>query len=174
LFAVIFSLTINTKTGVLFMLNRFLALPSLLAGLIFSSFTFAQDTAPAPLNYEMAQRAMTAALAEARRNDWDLTIVIADHNGLPVMLHRMDGASQRTYEIALAKAKVVTETGLFSGEYGRRLEAGEIEEIEGGIHYAGGVPVMRNGEQIGAITASGARGTEDEQVSLAGAAAIGN
>jgi len=91
-----------------------------------------------------------------------------------VMIHRMDGASARTYDIALAKAKVVTETGLFSGEYGRRLEAGEIEEIEGGIHYAGGVPVMLNGEQIGAITSSGARGSEDEQVSLAGAAAIGD
>ncbi|GJM11820.1 MAG: hypothetical protein DHS20C12_02230 [Pseudohongiella sp.] len=153
------------------MFQRLLAAPVLLLGLILSNSTLAQD---APLNYEMAQRAMAAALAEARENNWNLTIVIADHNGLPVMLHRMDGASARTYDIALAKAKVVTETGLFSGEYGRRLEAGEIEEIEGGIHYAGGVPVMLNGEQIGAITASGAAGSEDEQVSLAGAAAIGD
>jgi len=164
--------TINDKTGDLFMIHRFLTVSLLLIGLSFGSSTLAQDTPSSPLNYEMAQRAMAAALAEARSNNWNLTIVIADHNGLPVMLHRMDGASPRTYDIALAKAKVVTETGLFSGEYGRRLEAGEIEEIEGGIHYAGGVPVMVNGEQIGAITASGARGSEDEQVSLAGAAAI--
>lgn len=137
-----------------------------------SGFALAQD-APV-LNYDMAQRAMNAALAEARENGWNLTIIVADHEGTPVMLHRMDGASARTFEIAMAKVKVVTETGLFSGEYGRRLEAGTIEEIEGGIHYAGGVPVMLNGEQIGAITASGARGTEDEQVSLAGAAVIGD
>ena len=38
--------------------------------------------------------------------------------------------------------------------------------------FAGGVPVMRNGERIGAVTSSGARGIEDEQVSLAGAAVI--
>ena len=152
------------------MFNRLLAICVLLTSLGISSAALAQG-APT-LNYEMAQRAMTAALAEARSNNWNLTIVVADQDGLPVMIHRMDGASARTYEIALAKARVVTETGLFSGEYGRRLEAGEIEEIEGGIHYAGGVPIMLNGAQIGAITASGARGSEDEQVSLAGAAAI--
>lgn len=156
------------------MIHRFLTTSFLFIGLCLSGTSIAQDDSPAPLNYEMAQRAMNAALAEARRNNWNLTIVVADHTGLPVMIHRMDGASGRTYEIALAKAKVVTETGLYSGEYGRRLEAGEIEEIEGGIHYAGGVPVMLGGEQIGAITASGARGSEDEQVSLAGAAAIGD
>lgn len=154
------------------MISRFLTRLLLLSSLGFTGVALAQD-APA-LNYEMAQRAMAAALEEARSNNWNLTIIVADHEGVPVMIHRMDGASVRTYEIALAKAKVVTETGLYSGEYGRRLEAGEIEEIEGGIHYAGGVPVMLNGEQIGAVTSSGARGSEDEQVSLVGAAAIGD
>lgn len=156
------------------MIHRFLTTLVLLSGLSLTGAALAQETPATVLNYDMAQKAMTAALAEARRNSWNLTIVVADHAGVPVMMHRMDGASARTYEIAMAKAKVVTETGLYSGEYGRRLEAGEIEEIEGGIHYAGGVPVMLDGEQIGAITASGARGSEDEQVSLAGAAAIGD
>jgi uncharacterized protein GlcG (DUF336 family) len=90
------------------------------------------------------------------------------------MIHRMDGASARSYEIALAKALVVTTTGLSSGEYGRKLQAGEIAEVPNGVTFAGGVPVMLNGERIGAVTASGARGVEDEQVSLAGAAAIAN
>ena len=154
--------------------NRIITSIFFALGLSLSATTLAQDEPATVLNYDMAQRAMNAALAEARDNGWNLTIIVADHNGTPVMLHRMDGASLRTFEIAMAKVKVVTETGLFSGEYGRRLEAGEIEEIEGGIHYAGGVPVMLNGEQIGAITASGARGSEDEQVSLAGAAVIGD
>ncbi|GAB5500511.1 MAG: heme-binding protein [Pseudohongiellaceae bacterium] len=156
------------------MIQRTLACLALFSTLCLTGPTLAQDTPATVLDYDMAQRAMNAALAEARANDWNLTIIVADHNGTPVMLHRMDGASARTFEIAMAKAKVVTETGLFSGEYGRRLEAGTIEEIEGGIHYAGGVPVMLDGEQIGAVTSSGARGVEDEQVSLAGAATIGD
>lgn len=154
--------------------NRFRIALAFVTGMSLSSLSLAQDTPATVLNYDMAETAMAAALQEARANGWNLTIIVADHAGVPVMIHRMDGASARTFEIAMAKAKVVTETGLYSGEYGRRLEAGEIEEIEGGIHYAGGVPVMLNGEQIGAITSSGARGSEDEQVSLAGAAAIGD
>lgn len=142
--------------------------------LLASGLSLAQDAPSTILDYNMAHRAMTAALEEARANGWNLTIVVADHTGMPVMLHRMDGASPRSYDIALAKVKVVTETGLFSGEYGRRLNAGEIAEVEGGVTFAGGVPVMLNGERIGAITSSGARGSEDEQVSLAGAAAIGD
>lgn len=154
------------------MIKRTLSGITLLCGLALSSYTLAQE-APA-LTYEMAEQAMTAALEEASANDWNLTIVVADATGLPVMIHRMDGASPRSYEIALSKVKVVTETGLASGEYGRRLEAGDIEEVEGGVTFAGGVPVMLDGERIGAVTASGARGIEDEQVSLVGAAAIGD
>lgn len=155
------------------MLSRKITIVLISLFLAFSGTVAAQDSEPSQtLTYAMAEEAMEAALEEARDNGWNLTIVIADHTGLPVMIHRMDGASPRSYEIALAKVRVVTETGLASGEYGRRLEAGEIEEVEDGVTYAGGVPIMVNDERIGAITSSGARGSEDEQVSLAGAAAI--
>ena len=66
------------------------------------------------------------------------------------------------------------ETGLTSGEYGRLLEAGDIEEIEGGVTFAGGVPVYRNGQRIGAISTSGVRAAQDEEVSTAGAEVIGS
>jgi glc operon protein GlcG len=154
------------------MLKKFLSAIALFCSLGFSGYGITQD-APA-LTLEMAERAMAAAVAESRANNWNLTIVIADAAGVPVMIHRMDGASARSYDIALSKARVVTATGLSSGEYGRRLQAGEIAEVENGVTFAGGVPVMLNGERIGAITSSGARGIEDEQVSLAGAAAISN
>lgn len=150
---------------------------ALLCALAFPGLALAQQPAatPAPaMTYELAEQAMTAALAEARANNWNLTIVVADLDGIPVMIHRMNGASPRTLEIALSKAKVVTVTGIPSGEYGTRLAAGQIAEVEGGVTFAGGVPVMRGGERIGAVTSSGARGIEDEQVSLKGAAAIGN
>lgn len=154
------------------MFKKILASAALICcGLGLSALGFAQTPT---LTYDMAERAMVAALAEARANSWNLTIVVADAAGIPVMIHRMDGASARTYDIALSKARVVTATGLSSGEYGRRLQAGEIAEVENGVTFAGGVPVMVNGERIGAITSSGARGVEDEQVSLAGAAVISN
>ncbi len=157
------------------MMKRILASAGLLCALLLSTSSMAQEATPAPtLTYAMAETAMAAALVEAKANNWNLTIVVADAAGLPVMIHRMDGASARSYDIALAKALVVTTTGMSSGEYGTRLAAGQIAEVEGGVTFAGGVPVVRNGERVGAVTSSGARGVEDEQVSLAGAAAISN
>ena len=152
------------------MFKRFMSAMVLCGGMGLAGLAAAQE-APA-LTLEMAERAMTAAIAESRANNWNLTIAIVDAAGVPVMIHRMDGASPRSFDIALAKARVVTATGLSSGEYGRRLQAGEIAEVENGVTFAGGVPIVRNGERIGAITSSGARAAEDEQVSLAGAAVL--
>ncbi len=157
------------------MMKRLLIATMTLWALTVASISLAQSSTPATvLNYGMAEQAMAAAVAEARANNWNLTLVIADHAGVPVMMHRMDGASPFTHDIALRKIRVVTATGLSSGEYGQRLQAGDIEEVENGVTFAGGVPVMYNGEMIGSIATSGARGSEDEQVSLAGAAAISN
>ena len=126
------------------------------------------------MTYDLATSAMDAAEAYARDQGWNVTILITDQNNNPVMLRRIDGAGGRTFNFATAKALVVNETGLTSGEYGRRLEAGDIEEIEGGVTFAGGVPVFRNGQRIGAISTSGVRAAQDEEVSTAGAEVIGS
>ena len=126
------------------------------------------------MTYELATTAMDVAEAYARDQGWNVTILITDQSNNPVMLRRIDGAGGRTFNFATAKALVVNETGLTSGEYGRRLEAGDIAEIEGGVTFAGGVPVYRNGQRIGAISTSGVRALQDEEVSTAGAEVIGS
>ena len=126
------------------------------------------------MTYDLATSAMEAAEAYARGKDWNVTILVTDQNNNPVMLRRIDGAGGRTFNFATAKALVVNETGLSSGEYGRMLEAGDIEEIEGGVTFAGGVPIYRNGQRIGAISTSGVRAAQDEEVSTAGAEVIGS
>ena len=126
------------------------------------------------MTYDLATTAMDVAEAYARDQGWNVTILITDQNNNPVMLRRIDGAGGRTFNFATAKALVVNETGLTSGEYGRRLEAGDIAEIEGGVTFAGGVPVYRNGQRIGAISTSGVRAVQDEEVSTAGAEVIGS
>ena len=141
--------------------------------LLFAATAAAQEEA-SRMTYELATRAMEAAEAHARQQGWNVTILVTDQNANPVMLRRMDGASPRTFTIASSKALVVTQTGLTSGEYGAKLAAGEIEEIEGGVTFQGGVPVYLDGELIGAVTASGVRGFQDEEVSIAGAETIGS
>ena len=141
-----------------------------------SSTRWAQGASDAPslMTYDLATQAMDAAEAYARDKGWNVTILITDQHNNPVMLRRIDGAGARTFGFASAKAKVVTTTGLASGVYGTRLAAGEIEEVEGGVTFAGGVPVFRKGQMIGAIATSGVQAAQDEEVSNAGDSVIGS
>ncbi len=128
--------------------------------------------APAALTYELALKAIEAAEAEARQNKWNVTIVVTDAAGIPVQLRRLNGASPRSYDIAMRKAATVVATKLATSDYGAQLKAGTVKEVPNGVNFAGGVPIMRGGELIGAVGTSGVQAIQDEQISKAGAAAI--
>ncbi len=142
--------------------------------LAFPAFGAAQQGAAGALTYELARTAIDAAEAEARRNGWNVTIVVADAEGMPVYVRRLDGASPRTHDVAMRKAATVAATGLTTAVYGQRLEAGSVPEVPDGTPFAGGVPILRGGQLIGAIGTSGVAAVDDERVSQAGADAIAN
>ncbi len=153
----------------------------LIAGLLSATPVAAQaPTAPATavaqvpqaLTYEMAVQVIDAAEAEARKNKWNVTIVVTDAAGVPVVLRRLSGASPRSYDIATRKAATVVATKLATSAYGEQLKAGSVKEVPNGITFAGGVPIMRGTEFIGAVGTSGVRANEDEQISTAGASVI--
>jgi glc operon protein GlcG len=125
------------------------------------------------LTLEQATTAMNAAEAEARTNGWNLTIVVAGADGIPILLRRMDGASPRSYDIAMGKVRTALAAGMPTGDYGQALAAGRADSIPNGITFEGGYPLRRGGEVVGAMSASGARGSEDAQAVRAGMAAIG-
>ena len=140
-----------------------------------SQAAFAQaPAAPAPqaMTYEMAVQAIDAAEAEARKNQWNVTIVVTDAAGIPVMLRRLNGASARSYDIAMRKAATVVASKLTTAEYGAQLKAKTVTEVPNGITFAGGVPIMRGSELIGAVGTSGVTAAHDEIISKAGASAI--
>ena len=146
----------------------------LISGLLLTAEMAAQTPAAPPqaLTYEMAVQVIDAAEAEARKNKWNVTIVVTDAAGVPVVLRRLTGASPRSYDIATRKAATVVATKLTTAVYGEQLKAGTVKEVANGITFAGGVPIMRGSEFIGAVGTSGVRAIEDEQISKAGAAAI--
>jgi glc operon protein GlcG len=126
------------------------------------------------LTFEQAETAMAAAEAEAARNGWNLTIVITDADGVPLNVRRRGGASPRTYTIAMGKTRTALAAGMPTGDYGRGLAAGTITDtIPNGITFDGGYVIRIGGQIVGAMSASGARGTEDAQVVRAGLTAIG-
>ena len=134
----------------------------------------AAPAAPAAqaLTYELAVTVIDAAEAEARKNKWNVTIVVTDAAGTPVVMRRLTGASPRSYDIAMRKAATVVATKLTTAAYGEQLKTKAVAEVPNGITFAGGVPVMRGAEFIGAVGTSGVQALQDEQISKAGADVI--
>lgn len=117
-----------------------------------------------------------AAEAEAIKNNWAVTIAIADEGGNLLWLQRLDGAAAISAHIAPAKAH--------TSALGRRESKGYEDMINGGrtaflsaptMHglLEGGVPIVKDGHVIGAVGVSGVKANEDAQVAKAGIAALG-
>ena len=132
----------------------------------------AAPAVPQALTYEMAVQVMDAAEAEARKNKWNVTMVVTDASGIPVVLRRLTGASPRSYDIATRKAATVVASKLTTADYGAQLKAKTVTEVPNGITFAGGVPIMRGAEFIGAVGTSGVTAAQDEIISKAGAGVI--
>jgi glc operon protein GlcG len=129
---------------------------------------------PSLMTYEMAATAMAAAEAYVRATSLNpMTIRIVDQNNNVVMVHRMQDANPFTATIAERKTLTVIGSKMTSAEYGAKVQAGEIAEIENAVTFGGGVPVYKDGQLLGAIAASGGTPQEDEDVSKAGVDAIG-
>ena len=117
-----------------------------------------------------------AAEAEALKNNWAVTIAIVDDGGHLLHLQRLDGAAPLSAHIAPAKANTAA--------MGRR-ESKVYEDMVNGDRPAflsapyvaglleGGVPIIKDGQCLGAVGVSGVKSTEDAQIARAGIAAIG-
>jgi uncharacterized protein GlcG (DUF336 family) len=150
-----------------------LALVVLSAGVFPVKAQQAAATPPARITLEEAKKAIDAAEAEARRNNWNLVFVISDAEGTPIYLRRMDGAPKRNYEIAMNKISTSITSGMHTVDYAAAVRAGKIAAIKGAFTFEGGLLLRRDGKVVGAFSASGARGSEDAQAVRAGMAAIG-
>ncbi len=130
-----------------------------------------------PISLDAAKKVMAAAEAEAARNQWPMVIAIVDSTAHLVMLHRMDQAQYGSSKIAPLKAETaldfrrstkVFEDGIAAGGQGVRLVT-----MPNVLALEGGLPILHNGEVIGAIGVSGMNSSQDAQVARAGIAALG-
>src|SRR5690606_19691628 len=106
-------------------------------------------------------------------NGWNLVFVISDAEGTPIYLRRMDGVPKRNFDIAINKISTSITSGMHTADYAAAVREERIQPIEGALTYEGGLLLRRDGQVIGAFSASGARGSEDAQAVRAGMAAIG-
>jgi glc operon protein GlcG len=120
------------------------------------------------------QKMMAACKAEAQKNKWNVTIAIVDDSGAALLLERMDGAGPISSEVAMGKARTSAATKRPTKFWEDRVKEKPafVTFPSGGVLFQGGLPVMYQGECVGAIGVSGVQSHEDEQIAQAGANAL--
>jgi glc operon protein GlcG len=126
------------------------------------------------LTLEDARRVAAAAAQEAERNGWSVVIAIVDDAGLLVYLERLDGTQPASCDIAQHKARAAAlfrrptkalEETVASGRVAL-LSLPHITPVEGGL------PLLHEGQAVGAIGVSGVQSFQDGLVAKAGADAL--
>jgi glc operon protein GlcG len=117
---------------------------------------------------------LAAARSEAQLNHWNVSIAVVDDGGHLLALERLDGCAPIGAYIATEKAR--------TSALGRRESKGYEEMVNGGrtaflsapllTSLEGGVPVIVDGQVIGAVGVSGVKADQDAQIAKVGAQAL--
>ena len=126
----------------------------------------------APITLEQAKKVMVGAEAEAKKNNWNMVIVVLDSGGNIVMLQRMDGAQLGSIEVAKDKAYSAVAFRRPTKAFDDALAQGganlRILRLAGASPVEGGIPVVADGKVIGSVGVSGGTSAQDAQVARAG------
>ena len=131
------------------------------------------------ITLEEAIGIVSAAEQKAQQMGQPMNIAVMDAGRNLVAFHRMDGAWVASIDIAIDKAFTSAGRGLTTREIGEMAQPGQplfgINTTNGGriVIFAGGVPLMRDGEVVGAVGVSGGTPDEDHEVAESGVAAFG-
>ena len=129
----------------------------------------------AVLTQEDVTRILAAARAEAQANQWAVAIVVVDDGGHPLALERLDGCAPVGAYIATEKARSAALGRRETRLYEEMINNGRTAFLSAPVLQGtleGGVPVIHEGQVIGAVGVSGVQAAQDAQVAKAGVAAL--
>jgi uncharacterized protein GlcG (DUF336 family) len=127
---------------------------------------------------DAALRVIAGARQKAREIDVPMNIAVVDEGDNLVAFERMDGAWLGSIDIAQGKAYTARAFNLSTKDLAPLCQPGEplfgLQASNGGrlVIFAGGIPLERAGEVIGAIGVSGGSVEQDQTVAEAGADAF--
>lgn len=146
----------------------------------FVAFPLAAQAPPpppygAPISFDAAKKALAAAEAEAKKNNWPVAIAIVDSTGNLAAFSKLDNTQHASVDIAIGKA-------VTANDFKRPTKALQDAIAQGGANLRllavkaatpleGGVPIVVDGKIVGGIGVSGVTAPEDAVVAMAGAAA---
>jgi uncharacterized protein GlcG (DUF336 family) len=130
------------------------------------------------LSLDLALSLLARVREEAEARDLSLAAAVVDDAGNVLAGQRMDGAALGAMQLAVGKAFTAASWATPSGEFSQSTQPGGDDwgwnttdaRI---VVYAGGIPLLVDGELVGAIGASGGAASEDEECVAAAASALG-
>ena len=123
------------------------------------------------LNLAVVKEIVAAAETEARKNNWNVSIAVADEAGRLIFFQRMDDTTNASVEVAIAKARHSANFRRDTNFHQDLLEKGNnvVLALPNGMPIEGGLCLMSGGKVIGGIGVSGASSDQDGQIARAGA-----
>lgn len=130
------------------------------------------------LSLELALSLLARVREEAEARDLSLAAAVVDSAGHVLASQRMDGTALGAMQLAVGKAYTAASWATPSGEFSKSTQPGGDDwgwnttdpKI---VVYAGGIPLVVEGEPVGAVGASGGTAGEDEECVAAAATALG-
>jgi glc operon protein GlcG len=129
------------------------------------------------LSLEEAQRALDAAVAEARRDGKAMAVAVTDNHGDLICCLRMDGVAARVLRHAIRKAYTAAVMARDTLAF-----RADLEERHGALDQwgdpqlttlQGGVAIKAEGELVGAVAVGGNSSQRDEEIARIAAKALG-
>jgi glc operon protein GlcG len=126
------------------------------------------------LNLTAIKTMVAAAEAEAQRRGVQVTICIVDEGGNLLFLQKADGVGLNTVQIVQKKARYAALYRRPSKAAADQLGGGDLQVLvfPEAFPNQGGLPVIVDGQTIGAIAASGAPSEVDEAIAQTGIDAL--
>ena len=158
-------------------MNRLLIAAAIAASFVTSPL-FAQAPPPPPpygpaITFDAAKKALAAAEAEAKKNNWPVAIAIVDSAGQLAAFSKMDNTQHASVDIAIGKAVTANNfkrpTKAFQDLIGQGGGNLRLLSVKGLTPLEGGVPIVVDGKIIGGIGVSGVMSNQDAEVAMAGA-----
>lgn len=121
-----------------------------------------------------AKKIAQTAEQEALANQWPVVIAILDDGGHLLYLQRLDNTQFGSIQVAIEKARAAIAFRRPTKVLEDNINQGHLRylNLPGALPIEGGLPIVINGQFVGAIGVSGVRSNQDAQIAQAGITAF--
>jgi glc operon protein GlcG len=124
------------------------------------------------INLETAKKIGEAAMTDAKKRNWNVTVAVVDNHGMLIWYQMQDDTQTSAAHLAIEKARTSATLRRPTKELEDGVAAGRVAVMSLGLAIDGGVPIVVGGKMIGAVGVSGMAAAQDAEIARAGLDAV--